>query len=84
MRHMPKAKKQRLSTYELSLMRAMHLKCVSQLDALLAAPTTQDAADHSDLPDDYYEWLDRAIEWQELEKRAQERFEALSETRYLN
>jgi hypothetical protein len=83
-RHMPRPNKHRLSTYERSLMRAMHLKHVRQLDKLLSAPTSKEAELTSEPPDEVLEMFERALEWQEIQWSAQKRFEALSETRYLN
>jgi hypothetical protein len=73
-----------LSTFEESLMRSFRLDNVRQLDELLAAPTSEDAALHSGPPDEAYELQERAERYLELLSFAQERFEALSESRYLN
>ena len=81
---MTDAKKQRLTTFEGRLMLAMGLKDVRQLDALLAAPTSQDAERHREPPDEVYELAERMYEEADRQRSAQERFEALSETRYLN
>jgi hypothetical protein len=81
---MPKAKKQRLSIFERSLMRAMHLKRVWQLDALLAAPTSQDAEDHRESPDEVYELAELMYEEADRQRSAQEEFEALLGGQFLN
>jgi hypothetical protein len=65
-------------------MRAMGLEDVAQLDELLAAPISQDAALHSEPPDEEYELQERAEEYLEMQRIAQERFEALSECTYVN
>ena len=74
----------RLSSLVERLMHAMGLKDVRQLDELLAAPTSQSAADHSESPDEEYEMFDRAIERLELQKIMRERFESLSTSRYVS
>jgi hypothetical protein len=74
----------KLSSFEEKLMRAMGLKDVAQLDELLAAPISQWAASHSELPDEEYELQERAEEYLELLRIAQERFDALSESKYIN
>ena len=73
--------KRELTSFEKSLMRAMGLEDVRQLDELLAAPISQWAANHSECPDEVYKMYNRAIERLELEKIMRERFESLSKTR---
>lgn len=65
-------------------MRGLGLQNVRQLDKLWAAPTSQWAADHSEPPGEEHEIYDRAIEYLELQMDAQERFDALSEAKYVN
>jgi Skp family chaperone for outer membrane proteins len=65
-------------------MRAMHLKHDWQLDALLAAPTSQDAEWHREPPDEAYELAERLYEEVDRQRSAQEEFEALFKARYLN
>lgn len=74
----------KLSSFEEKLMRAMGLKDVAQLDELLAAPISQDAADHSGPPDEEYELADRMYAESDRQRDAQERFEALSESKYVS
>jgi hypothetical protein len=73
-----------LNNFEESLMRAMRLEDVAQLDELLAAPTSQDAAVHFGPPDEAYELQEKAEQYLELLRFAKKRFEALIESRYLN
>lgn len=65
-------------------MLAMGLEDVSQLDELLAAPISQDAADHAGPPDEEYELADRMSAEADRQRDAQERFEALTECTYVN
>jgi hypothetical protein len=74
----------RLSSFEKRLMRAMGLKDVCQLDELLAAPISQWAADHSEPPDEEYDLADRMYQDADRQWDAQERFNSLSECRYLD
>jgi uncharacterized protein YecE (DUF72 family) len=60
------------------------LEDVSQLDELLAAPISQDAADHSEPPDEEYELADRMYAEDDRQRDAQERFAALTESTYVN
>lgn len=55
--------KRLLTAIEKSLMRAMRLKDVRELDELLAAPISQWAGSNSEPPDEEYELLDRTYEW---------------------
>jgi len=64
-------------------MRAMGLKDVSQLDELLAAPISQWAADHSELPDEEHDLADRMYEEADRQWHARKRFSALAECKYL-
>jgi hypothetical protein len=75
---------QKLSSFEEKLMRAMGLEDVAQLDELLAAPISQWAASHSEPPDEEYELADRMYAEDDRQRDAQERFEALSESKYVN
>ena len=74
----------RMSSFEERLMRAMGLKDVCQLDELLAAPISQYAADHSEPPDEEYDLADRMYEEADRQWDARKRFNALSESEYLN
>jgi hypothetical protein len=78
------AMSRKLSSFEECLMRGLGLKDVSQLDELFAAPIDQDEADHSGPPDEAYELQEKAEEYQELLRLAQERFEALCDSKYIN
>jgi len=73
-----------LSDLEKKLMRAMGLKDVSELDELLAAPTSEWAADHSELPDEEFDRADRINEEADRHWEALQRFSALSEINNLN
>jgi len=73
-----------LTTFERSLMRAMGLKDVRQLDELLAAPTSEWAESHSRPPDEEYELAERMYAEADRQLEAQERFNALVESDYLN
>ncbi|MGA8221297.1 MAG: hypothetical protein WB780_06540 [Candidatus Acidiferrales bacterium] len=75
---------QKLSSFEQKLMRAMGLDDVARLDELFTQPISQGAADHSEPPDEGYELQEKAEEYLELLRLAQERFEALSESTYIN
>jgi hypothetical protein len=74
----------KLSSFEEKLMLAMGLEDVSQLDELLAAPISRDAARHSEPPDEEYELQEKAEQYQELLRFAQERFEAMPDSKYIN
>jgi hypothetical protein len=74
----------KLSSFEEKLMLAMGLEDVSELDELLAAPISEDAADHSAPPDEEYDLQEKAEEYQEVRGLAKERFEALTECTYVN
>lgn len=65
-------------------MRAMGLKDVAQLDELFAQPISQWAASHSEPPDEEYELQEKAEEYLELLRMAQERFKALTGSKYIN
>ena len=78
------SRKQRLSTFERSLMRGLGLRNVHQLDALLSAPISQYAAGHSEPPDEEYQLQEKAEAYIELQLRARECFEALVETKFVN
>jgi hypothetical protein len=62
----------------------MGLEDIRQLDELLAAPISDDAALHSGPPDEEYELADRMYEEDDRQREAQERFEALTESTYVN
>ena len=74
----------RLSSFEERLILAMGLTSVDQLDELLAAPISQWAAAHSEPPDEAYELADRMYEEADRRWEARQRFDALSESEYLN
>jgi hypothetical protein len=78
------AMSRKLSNFEERLMRGLGLNNVRQLDKLLAAPISQDVADHSGPPDEAYELQEKAEEYLDLLHRMRERFEALSESKYIN
>jgi hypothetical protein len=78
------AMNRKLSSFEEKLMFAMGLEDVAQLNELLAAPTSQDAADHSAPPDEEYELADRMCEEDDRQREAQQRFGALTECTYVN
>jgi hypothetical protein len=65
-------------------MRAMGLKDVARLDELLSAPISQDAADHSEPPDEEYDLADQMYAEADRRWTAQRDFERLFESRYLN
>jgi hypothetical protein len=81
---MSDARKRRPTTFEQSLMRAMGLKSVSELDELLARSISEYAAAHSEPPDEEYELADRMYEEADRQWDAQQRFNSLLETEYLN
>jgi hypothetical protein len=66
------------------MMRAMHLKDVRELDKLLDAPTSQEAAMHSEPPDEELEQMERANQELDRQRDAQQCFNALRETKFLN
>jgi hypothetical protein len=78
------AMSRKLSSFEERMMRAMGLEDVAQLDELLAAPISQWAAEHSEPPDEEYELQERAEHYLELLRSAQERFKALTGSKYIN
>ena len=73
-----------LTTFERSLMRAFRLKDVRELDEMFAAPTSEWAESHSRPPDEEYELVERMYAEQDRQLEAQERFNALVESDYLN
>ncbi len=73
-----------MTTFVKRLMRAMRLEDVAQLDELLSQPISQDAASHSETPDEEYDQIDAIYATEDLRREAQERFEMLSGTKYLN
>jgi hypothetical protein len=72
------------TTFERRLMLAMNLRDVRELDELLAAPISQDAADHSEPPDEEYDLADRMYEEAERQWTAQQKFDALFKSKHLN
>jgi hypothetical protein len=72
------------TTFGRRLMLAMNLKDVRELDELLSAPNSQDAADHSEPPDEEYDLADRMYEEADRQWSARREFDALFESRYLN
>ncbi|MGO9590648.1 MAG: hypothetical protein ACLP3K_11465 [Candidatus Acidiferrales bacterium] len=62
----------------------MGLTDVRDLDELLAAPVSEDAALHSEQPDEECDLADRMYERMDREWEAKQRFDELSESRYLN
>ena len=72
------------STFERRLMLAMNLEDVRELDELLSAPISQDAADHSAPLDEEYDLADLMYAESDRQWSAQREFEALFESRYLN
>jgi hypothetical protein len=80
----PEDKPEQPTTFERRLMLAMNVKDVWELDELLSAPISQDAADHSEPPDEEYDLADRMYEETDRQWNAQKEFEALLESRYLN
>jgi hypothetical protein len=65
-------------------MRAMQLENIDQLDELLARPISVYAASHSEPPDEEYELADRMYAEMDRQVEAQQRFNSLVETRYIN
>ena len=65
-------------------MLAMGLEDVEKLDEMLSAPTSPDAEDHREPPDEVYELAERMYEEEDRQRSAQEEFEALFEGRYIN
>ena len=47
-------------------------------------PVSQDAANHSVPPDEEYELLEKAYQEQDRQWEAQQRFDSLLESKYLN
>ena len=62
----------------------MGLEDVQQLDERLAAPISPWAADHSEDPDEEDALADRMQQEAERQWHARQRFNALSECKYLN
>ena len=79
-----KRKRREVTSFEKSLMRGLRLKNVRQLDKLWAAPISQWAEAHSELPDEEEDLHNKAIEYLERQMAARERFNALSQTKYVN
>jgi hypothetical protein len=73
-----------LSTFERQMMLAMGLADVDKLDELLSAPTSQEAAAHSEPPDEEYELAERMYQEADRQREAQENFAALFDSEYLN
>ncbi len=73
-----------LTTFEKSLMRAMGLHSAEELDELLAQPISEDAALHNEPPDEEHDLAERMHEEADRQWDAQQRFEALSKSKYLN
>lgn len=67
------------TAYEESLMRAMNLDTVEQLDELLARPISKEAALQSGSPDEEYELADRMYEEEDRGRENQERLSAPKE-----
>jgi hypothetical protein len=65
-------------------MRAMQLENIDQLDELLARPIRVYAASHSEPPDEEYDLTDRMYSEADRQLEAQQRFNSLIETRYVN
>jgi hypothetical protein len=80
----PKRQERTLSNHEKNLMRALHLKNIRQLDKLWKAPISEYAANHSAPPDEEYELAERMYEEADRQWEAQQRFDSLFETQYLN
>jgi len=79
-----KQKKEVPTSYEEGLMRALGLKDVRQLDELWVAPISPYAADHSEPPDEEYELADRMYVEADRQLDAQQRFNSLLESEYVN
>ena len=73
-----------LTTFEKHVMRAMGLTDVRELDKMLAAPTSVEAALHREPPDEVFELAERMYEELDRQREAQEQFGALFETKFLN
>ena len=73
-----------LTTFERSLMRAMGLSDVRELDEMWAAPTSEWAESHSGTLDEEYELLERLYAEEDRYREALERFNSLTESDYLN
>jgi hypothetical protein len=74
----------RPSDEERKLMRAMGLKEVRQLDKMLREPVSGDAESHEGSPDEDYDRAEEMYRKSDLWQDAQQRFEALLESEYLN
>ena len=77
-------KKTELTSLEKNLMRALGVEDVRQLDELLAASISRWAAEHSEPPDEEYDLADRMYQEADRQWNARQRFNALSEWKYLN
>lgn len=73
-----------LTRFERKLMGGTGLREVRQLNKLLAAPISQDAAMYSEPPDEEYSLADRMYEEADRQGNAQKEFSALFEGNYLN
>jgi hypothetical protein len=76
--------KERASSFEQTLMRALNLHHVARLDDLLAQPISVYAMSHSEPPDDEYDLADRIYEEADRQREAQNRFRLLCVSRYIN
>jgi hypothetical protein len=77
----------KLSSLEEMLMRAMGLKDVRELDAMLAAPISQDAEAHREGPDEEYEvyrLLEETYAKADRQWEANQQFGHLFKGKYLN
>ena len=84
-RDVKRKRKERIpSNQEKSLMRGLDLKNVRQLDKLFRAPVSEYAASHSAPPDEEYELAERMYEEADRQWEAQQRFDSLLESKYLN
>lgn len=73
-----------MTTFEESLMRAMGLRSLEELDELLARPISEYATSHSEPPDEEYALADRMHEEADRQLDACRRFNVLSESKFLN
>jgi hypothetical protein len=71
------AMSRKLSIFEEPMMRALRLENISQLDSLLAQPISQDAALHSEPPDESYDLADQMYAEVDRQRDAQQRFDSL-------
>jgi hypothetical protein len=72
-----------MTTIEMTLMRALNLKSVEELDELLARPISEDVAEHSKLPDEEYRLADLMYAEADRQWDARKRFDTL-EGKYIN